>query len=31
LPYLVIFSPTGKRTDIEGADFAKLDKALDRP
>src|SRR5262245_12925342 len=31
LPYLVVFSPSGKRTDIEGADFAKLDKALSRP
>jgi copper chaperone CopZ len=31
LPYLVVFSPSGKRTDIEGADFAKLDKALARP
>jgi copper chaperone CopZ/thiol-disulfide isomerase/thioredoxin len=31
LPYLIVFSPSGKRTDIEGADFARLDKALDRP
>jgi copper chaperone CopZ len=31
LPYLVVFSPSGKRTDIEGADFARLDKALARP
>jgi copper chaperone CopZ/thiol-disulfide isomerase/thioredoxin len=31
LPYLIVFSPSGKRTDIEGADFAKLDKALSRP
>jgi copper chaperone CopZ len=31
LPYLIVFSPSGKRTDIEGADFAKLDKALARP
>ena len=31
LPYLIVFSPSGKRTDIEGADFAKLDKALGRP
>jgi copper chaperone CopZ len=31
LPYLIVFSPSGKRTDIEGADFAKLDKALTRP
>jgi copper chaperone CopZ len=31
LPYLVVFSPSGKRTDIEGADFAKLDKALAKP
>jgi thiol-disulfide isomerase/thioredoxin len=31
LPYLILFSPSGKRTDIEGADFAKLDKALTRP
>jgi copper chaperone CopZ/thiol-disulfide isomerase/thioredoxin len=31
LPYLIVFSPSGKRTDIEGADFARLDKALTRP
>jgi len=31
LPYLIVFSPSGKRTDIEGADFAKLDKALSKP
>jgi copper chaperone CopZ/thiol-disulfide isomerase/thioredoxin len=31
LPYLIVFSPSGKRTDIEGADFARLDKALSRP
>lgn len=31
LPYLIVFSPSGKRTDIEGADFARLDKALARP
>lgn len=31
LPYLVVFSPSGKRTDIEGADFARLDRALARP
>jgi copper chaperone CopZ len=31
LPYLIVYSPTGKRTDIEGADFARLDKALARP
>jgi len=30
LPYLIVFSPSGKRTDIEGADFARLDKALAR-
>lgn len=31
LPYLVVFSPSGKRTDIEGADFARLDRALTKP
>jgi copper chaperone CopZ/thiol-disulfide isomerase/thioredoxin len=31
LPYLIVFSPSGKRSDIEGADFAKLDKVLARP
>jgi copper chaperone CopZ/thiol-disulfide isomerase/thioredoxin len=31
LPYLIVFSPSGKRTDIEGADFAKLDRALSKP
>jgi thiol-disulfide isomerase/thioredoxin/copper chaperone CopZ len=30
LPYLVVFTPAGKRSDIEGADFARLDKALAR-
>jgi copper chaperone CopZ len=28
LPYVVVFDPAGKRTDIVGADFGKLDKAL---
>lgn len=31
LPYLVVFSPSGKRTDINGADFARLDRALTKP
>lgn len=31
LPYLVVFSPSGKRADINGADFARLDRALARP
>ena len=31
LPYVVVFDPAGKRTDIVGADFGKLDKALDTP
>ncbi|HET8647852.1 MAG TPA: cation transporter [Vicinamibacteria bacterium] len=31
LPYLIVFSPSGKRTDIEGADFARLDRALAKP
>jgi len=30
LPYLIVFTPAGKRSDIEGADFARLDKALAR-
>jgi thiol-disulfide isomerase/thioredoxin/copper chaperone CopZ len=30
LPYLVVFTPAGKRSDIEGADFARLDRALSR-
>jgi copper chaperone CopZ len=28
LPYLIVFTPVGKRIDIEGADLTKLDKAL---
>lgn len=28
LPYVIVFDPAGKRTDIVGADFGKLDKAL---
>jgi copper chaperone CopZ/thiol-disulfide isomerase/thioredoxin len=28
LPYVVVFSPAGKRTDIMGIDFQKLDRAL---
>jgi copper chaperone CopZ len=28
LPYLVVFTPSGKRIDIAGADMEKLDKAL---
>ena len=31
LPYLVVFSPSGRRTDINGADFARLDRALAKP
>ena len=31
LPYVIVFDPAGKRTDIVGADFGKLDKALDTP
>lgn len=31
LPYLIVFSPSGKRFDIHGADFVRLDKALARP
>jgi copper chaperone CopZ len=28
LPYLIVFTPSGKRIDIAGADMDKLDKAL---
>jgi copper chaperone CopZ len=28
LPYLIVFTPAGKRIDIAGADMEKLDKAL---
>jgi len=28
LPYIVVFTPSGKRVDIAGADMPKLDKAL---
>jgi thiol-disulfide isomerase/thioredoxin/copper chaperone CopZ len=28
LPYMVVFSPEGKRTDVVGADLARLDRAL---
>jgi copper chaperone CopZ len=31
LPYLIVFTPKGKRIDIHGADFERLDKALARP
>ena len=31
LPYLVVFSPSGKRTDIEGLALDKLDRALAGP
>jgi thiol-disulfide isomerase/thioredoxin len=31
LPYVIVFTPTGKRTDITGTDFPKLDKALAAP
>ena len=31
LPYLVVFTPSGKRTDIEGVAFDKLDRALAAP
>lgn len=31
LPYVIVFDPAGKRTDIVGADFGKLDKALGVP
>lgn len=31
LPYVVVFSPAGKRTDIQGIDFDKLDRALGQP
>jgi len=28
IPYVIVFDPAGKRTDISGADFSRLDKAL---
>ena len=31
LPYLVVFTPQGKKIEIAGADFEKLDKALLTP
>ena len=31
LPYVIVFDPSGKRTDIVGADFGKLDEALGAP
>jgi copper chaperone CopZ len=31
LPYVIVFSPAGKRTEIQGIDFAKLDRALGAP
>jgi copper chaperone CopZ/thiol-disulfide isomerase/thioredoxin len=31
LPYVIVFDPAGKRTDIQGADFGKLDRALGAP
>lgn len=30
LPYVVVFTPEGKRRDVAGADLAKLDEALGR-
>jgi len=31
LPYLVVFSPSGKKTEVVGLDLARLDKALSAP
>lgn len=31
LPYVVVFSPAGKRTDIVGLDLRRLDRALSAP
>jgi copper chaperone CopZ/thiol-disulfide isomerase/thioredoxin len=31
LPYVVVFSPAGKRTDIQGADLEKMERALGQP
>jgi copper chaperone CopZ len=31
LPYVVVFSPAGKRTDIQGVDLEKMEKALAGP
>jgi copper chaperone CopZ len=31
LPYVIVFSPSGKRTDIQGLDLVKLERALARP
>jgi copper chaperone CopZ/thiol-disulfide isomerase/thioredoxin len=31
LPYVVVFSPAGKRTDIQGADLEKMERALGKP
>lgn len=31
LPYVIVFSPAGKRTEIQGIDFDKLDRALGAP
>jgi copper chaperone CopZ/thiol-disulfide isomerase/thioredoxin len=31
LPYVIVFSPAGKRTDIHGLDLTRLDRALDKP
>jgi copper chaperone CopZ len=31
LPYVVVFTPRGKKVEIVGADFAKLEKALGTP
>lgn len=31
LPYVVVFSAAGKRTDIQGADLEKIEKALGKP
>jgi copper chaperone CopZ len=31
LPYVIVFTPSGKRTEIQGIDFPKLDRALAGP
>ncbi|MGE0455542.1 MAG: TlpA family protein disulfide reductase [Vicinamibacteria bacterium] len=31
LPWLVVFSPSGRRQDVVGMDFAQLDDALQQP
>ena len=30
LPYVVVFSPEGKKTEIHGAELGKIDQALSR-